>query len=178
MSDVKRYTDYGGMIDCETDELSGGATGTVYVKASDYDELRKQLEQECEKARKYQLIAGACLGGTDYADKIMKQSKHCYEAHDLAFKLHQERDVELIAASIKPCREQLEQAEARHTRLVTASRNAIRMWALAQNWISEKMRPTYKEWDAAMEEFEQALATSPASPQVGPSPQENGSSNP
>ena len=45
MSDVKRYTDYGGMIDCETNELSGHDTGIVYVKASDYDDLRARLEQ-------------------------------------------------------------------------------------------------------------------------------------
>lgn len=72
-----------------------------------------------------------------------------------------ERRCAAQANEMAELRKQLKQAEARFTRLVTASRNAIRMWALAQNWISEKMRPTYKEWDAAMEEFEQALALSP-----------------
>ena len=51
MSDVKRYTDYGGMIDCETNELSGHDTGIVYVKASDYDELHNQLEKRDEALR-------------------------------------------------------------------------------------------------------------------------------
>ena len=93
--------------ECGTKECCGASM------SEENADLRARLEQEHEKARKYQLIAGACLGGTDYADKILEQSKHCYEAHDLALKLHRERDDELIAASIKPYKERLEQAEAR-----------------------------------------------------------------
>lgn len=71
MSDVKRYTDYGGMIDCETQELVGGP-GT-YVKASDYVELRKQLEQLSDKYNTVECTADAWKIRAEKAEARCKQ---------------------------------------------------------------------------------------------------------
>lgn len=120
----------------------------MQLVAEENDFLREEnaeLRQQLEQAEVIQREIEAQLG--------------CPKGNSIASIIH-------LKDAVRELYKSLEQTEARYTRLVTASRNAIRMWALAQNWISEKMRPTYKEWDAAMEEFEQALATSPASPQA------------
>lgn len=44
MSDVKRYTDYGGIIDLQTDELWANCNGVSFVKASDFESLERENE--------------------------------------------------------------------------------------------------------------------------------------
>lgn len=69
------------------------------------------------------------------------------------------KEVRAIAtAEIERLQKQLEQAEARFTRLAATSRKAIKAWALAQAHIPEHMRPTFKQWDLAWEAYEQALS--------------------
>lgn len=54
--------------------------------------------------------------------------------------------------------------QARYSRLAKAARNAMRMLSLARAEIPEASRPTFREWDDALEEFEQALRIDKPSP--------------
>lgn len=73
--------------------------------------LLSQLAEARRLARRYQMIAGACLSGTDQVDKIAAENENPNDAFNAAMALHSKRLDDTCEAWVRPLKEQL--AEAR-----------------------------------------------------------------
>lgn len=71
-------------------------------------EAMRALSEEHSRAEKYRFMAGACLGGTDHADRIAQEASGSYDAHDRAYKVFREAQDATLDAWVQPSREYAE----------------------------------------------------------------------
>jgi hypothetical protein len=112
-------------IDPRHDEHGHTTCGEVERLNRALSDVTSRAEAEHDRAERFRFMAGACLGGTDPADRIASEATGSYDAHDRAYKMFRESNDATLDAYIKPLRERAERSEAYAVPAIEALREAV-----------------------------------------------------